>query len=155
MLVYRATSELYAKDLSGTGAKLAGGRWNSRGIPALYASESRALCQLEVLVHINLKQMPDDLVLLSLHVPDYLPVRTITLRELSSGWDAFPPDPFTRELGDELLRDPDCCVFRVPSSVVPEEYNYVLNPASKAFHEIEIADERELGLDRFFFPKPK
>lgn len=155
MLVFRATSGQFAKDLSGTGAKLAGGRWNSPGIPALYASQSRALCQLEVLVHIDLKRMPSDLVLLSIQVPDYIPVRTITLRELSSGWDASPPDPFTRELGDELLRDRDCCVFRVPSSVVPEEHNFVFNPASRHFHEIKIVDERPLGLDRFFFPKPE
>ena len=70
MIVYRIGKKKYAGDLSGRGAQLAGGRWNRKGIPAIYTSESRALSLLEVAVHVPLGIVPESFVLITLDVPD-------------------------------------------------------------------------------------
>ena len=77
--VYRITSTRYSRDLSGTGARLHGGRWNPKGISVVYSAESRALATVEYLVHVPLSLVPRDLSLVTLHIPDRMSCKTMAI----------------------------------------------------------------------------
>jgi RES domain-containing protein len=106
-------------DLSGEGARLYGGRWNSPGRPLVYAAETAALAVLEVRVHLDLAWdvLPNDYVLVAINlgtlVPEELP--------------ALPDDP--RAVGDAWIRAARSALLRVPSLIVPESSNLLINPA--------------------------
>ena len=69
MIVYRLAKSKFAKDLSGRGAEIAGGRWNSKGVRMVYASASRALCTTEIAVHTPLGNVPTDYQIISIIIP--------------------------------------------------------------------------------------
>jgi RES domain-containing protein len=118
---------------SGKGAGLYGGRWNSKGTPVLYMSESRALAVLEVLVHLA-AELPDRYVLGGADIPPDLEVETISENDLPSGWrSALPSEQSsTRKIGDEWVRSCQSAVVSVPSVIVAER-NFLLNPVHPQF----------------------
>ena len=75
--VYRITKDRYANDLSGNGARLYGGRWNSKGVPVVYAGEHRSLCLLEFLVHVPPDVLPSDMSMVTIRIPGGLPLYEI------------------------------------------------------------------------------
>lgn len=81
MIVYRITRSAH-QEIDAEGARRSGGRWNSPGTLAVYASSTRALAVLEYLVHIDVEEVPDDIVLLSLEVQDDLPVASYVAESL-------------------------------------------------------------------------
>ena len=85
MEVFRLSKAQYASDLTGTGAKLAGGRWNRAGVAVLYTSSSRALATLEVLVHIPAFYVPFDYVLSSIWIPDDS-IQVLDIKLLPADW---------------------------------------------------------------------
>ncbi len=127
MIVYRVTREKYARDFSGEGARLYGGRWNHILTPCVYTSESRALAILEFSVNTELIRVPPDLVIITLEVPqdNFMQVKR---NRLPPDWFANPITIATQNLGTLVLNDSEISVFGVPSSVVHEEWNYILNP---------------------------
>jgi RES domain-containing protein len=127
MVVFRVTREKYAGDLTGEGARKNGGRWNHMLTPCLYTSESRALAILEFSVNTELSRVPPDLVMLTLEVPEdnFMQIRR---EKLPPNWFANPFTDATQNLGTLILNEADVCVLSVPSSVVHEEWNYLLNP---------------------------
>ena len=82
MHVFRITKTLYSWDLSGTGARLHGGRWNPKGISVVYTAESRALATVEYLVHVPLSLIPRDLQMVTVHIPDWITPKTIAMADL-------------------------------------------------------------------------
>jgi RES domain-containing protein len=136
--VYRITRAPYA-DLTGEGARLAGGRWNRAGRAAVYASESRALAILESLVHVQPHRLPSDLVLLRVAIPEQLRRESWSLAELPEGWREIGADA-ALDRGDAWLRQGSAAVLRVPSVLVPEEYNVVLNPAHPEHSRIRVME---------------
>ncbi|MCH8558207.1 MAG: RES family NAD+ phosphorylase [Balneolia bacterium] len=149
MELFRVATEKWAEDLSGEGARLYGGRWNHKGTPALYCSQNRSLCTLEVLVHVKLNNIPKDLMLVTIYVPDDAEIRALGRYELPQGWDDYPYDSFTQDTGSSLLKTGESLGIRVPSSVVPQEHNVILNPRHKDFSRIMVTDIAPLGLSRF------
>ena len=127
MVVYRIANCNYAADLSGTGARLYGGRWNSEGKAMLYTASSRALAVLEVLVHLNTLIVPNNFCLTEIEVPDN-DIFSLDETLLPSNWRDISPPLMLRELGDEFLKKRGHLLLKVPSSIVPAEYNYLLNP---------------------------
>lgn len=127
MVVFRVTREKYAKDLTGEGARKNGGRWNHILTPCLYTSESRALAILEFSVNTELSRIPPDLVMLTLKVPEdnFMQIRR---DKLPPNWHVNPFPDATQNLGTLILNESDLSVLAVPSSVVHEEWNYILNP---------------------------
>ena len=132
MVVFRiATSaaSYRADDMSGMGAKIDGGRWNEQGIAALYTSENRALACLETVVHLNAGGLPLNRYLVKVTIPDDVwrareEVDTITL----VGWDAEPSSIVSISYGTNWLRAARSAVLVVPSVIVPEEKNILINP---------------------------
>ena len=120
-----------ADGLSGAGAKITGGRWNSPGRAVLYCSSSIALAALETIVHLSQGALPLDRFLVRVTIPDKLwqARETLTLAAAPVAWDALPAGPASKRYGDEWLDQSRSAVLEIPSIVVPEEYNVLLNPS--------------------------
>lgn len=129
MLVYRISSTKYANDLSGTGAGLYGGRWNPRGVSLLYTASSISLACLEYMAH-NFHVMQTTTMCLSkIEIPDDSSIQEIPKNELPKDWREKSYEPFTtQQLGLAFSEHAQDYVLKVPSAIVPDEYNYLLNP---------------------------
>lgn len=141
MIVFRVGKTQYAKDIDGIGAKLFGGRWNHQGIPCIYTASSRALAILEYSVNINIEFVPRALSITTFEIDEKL-IEEIERKNLPGNWFDTPAPTSTKDFGTELLQS-GIPIVRFPSCVVPEEYNYVLNPSftEKKFMKIvEIKD---------------
>lgn len=133
-----------ASALSGEGARLHGGRWNPPGWRCVYAAESRALAVLEMLVHLTGATRSLSYRLLTLEFDDSLVGRSAPL---PSGWDQHPAGSASQNIGLEWLRSARSAALRVPSVLLPEEGNFLINPSAPGFEEIRITEEREFQLD--------
>ncbi len=125
------TRSYTADDLSGTGAKNTGGRWNSPGNPLVYASGSRALACLETLVHLGSGGLPLNRYLVRIDIPDdvWNKRQELDLCTAPVGWDALPQGMTSLNIGDAWLAGKATAILLVPSIVVPEEPNILINPA--------------------------
>lgn len=119
-----------ADDLSGTGAKITGGRWNAAGDALVYTSETQALACLETVVHLNAGGLPLNRYLVAVTIPDavWAAARTETPESLPVGWDADPPGRASIQFGSAWIRSGASALLRVPSVIVPDEYNVLINP---------------------------
>lgn len=134
----------------GDGARLYGGRWNSPGHPVVYVSESRALATLEVLAGLRQPGVMPAYVLIRVDVPEAI-VSDLDV-ELPSDWKAAPPTHSTQRLGDVWLGTQRSATLRVPSVVVPDEFNYLLNPVHRDFKSIRIGVPEVLHFDPRLLP---
>jgi len=150
MLVYRLVHAPYREDISGFGAFLFGGRWNSKGVYALYTSEHISLAALEIVVNYDRSQykMLPEYYLLTLRVPESRMVR-IQQHVLKEKW--IEDVEYTRFMGDQFLLQQSHLALRLPSAVIPEESNLLLNPQHPDFRKIKITDSRPYGLDNRLF----
>jgi len=140
VLLYRIGKTNRIRDLSGEGARLYGGRWNPKGMPALYTSDSTALATLETLVHSPLHLMPKNRSLVTLELPADLEVLTLPSKELPAKWWVNPAPPQLAQIGQKWLEQQLGVALVVPSSVTPagEGRNYILNPQHPDFKHVEI-----------------
>jgi RES domain-containing protein len=124
------TKDFEADDLSGAGAKATGGRWNAPGIPMLYCAESRALACLETMVHLNASGLPLNRYLVEIEVPDdaWTAARVESPATLKVGWDAAPAGRVSIDLGSDWARSKSALLLLVPSAIIPEERNILVNP---------------------------
>jgi len=136
VLAWRLCREPFAT-LDGEGARLYGGRWNSPGRPLVYAASTAALTVLEVRVHLDLPPdlLPDDYVLVTIDL-DGLAAEDVA---------TMPADP--RAFGDDWLRIQRTPVLRVPSAIVPESQNVLLNPVHPDASRASVAASRRFAFD--------
>lgn len=119
-----------AADLSGKGAERSGGRWNRRGLPVVYAASSIALACLETVVHLNAGRLPLQRYLIRIDIPDDLAVAAeLVATQKLPGWDALPPGNVSLDYGDDWLKRKRSALLIVPSVIVPDEANILINPA--------------------------
>lgn len=123
-----------------------GGRWNNVGTSAVYLSAHLSLCALEILVHADPADLPDH-VAIPVDVPTGLSIEDVDPAKLSSRWRDELSPPELRDFGDEWVRDGRSLLLRVPSVVVPDEYNYVLNPAHGEIAKLKIGEARAFSFD--------
>lgn len=125
------TPDYTADDLSGKGAEKTGGRWNRPGLPAVYTASNIALAALETLVHLQLLGLPLNRYLVRIDVPDDLWIARARLpaTTLPVGWDALPAGKVSLDVGDAWIKGMNSTLCDVPSVIVPEESNVLLNPA--------------------------
>ena len=145
MILYRIVKCSYADDLSGTGARLYGGRWNSEGKAAVYLASSASLAVLEVLVHLPPLMIPEDYCLVEIEVPDS--VTEITIKDLPINWKDVSPPNSLKLIGDGFLQKQAHLLMKVPSSIVPMEYNYLLNPLHKDIKNVKIINKEPFNFD--------
>ena len=131
MRVYRIEREKYLETtLKGVGATLTEDyRWNSLNTYLVYTAESRALAILEVSVHIDLSEdLPSDRCFVEIDIPDDIEIAALKIDALPQNWDSKPPEFETQYIGDDFVIQNNAAVLKVPSSIVPPEYNYLINP---------------------------
>lgn len=151
MRVYRITARAYRDaPLSGMGAALTGGRWNSRGTRMGYAAQYRSLALLEMLVHVQRTSVPGDRVMVAIEVPDEA-IQTAT--DLPAGWDRLPYAPAVQAAGDAWARSRASLALRVPSAIVKDEWNLLVNPLHERMPEIRVEACETLVLDDRLFPR--
>lgn len=148
MQLYRITQEKYADDLSGNGARIFGGRWNSEGLFAVYTSSSRSLALLETLAHTPTKMLGEKIyMLITLSIPDSIEPEELDKNKLTAGWDAPDTRPLTKKLGDNFLRSKNGLLLLVPSVLIPEENNFLLNPLHQDMKKIKLIHRRRIHFD--------
>lgn len=150
MELYRISKKKYINDLSGTGAKLAGNRWNSKGTAVVYTSASLSLCTLECLVHFPPAYVPDDYAYAQLFCPDDSLLKIAT-DALPARWKLQADDARTKHLGDDFVREQKFLCMKVPSAIVSTEFNYVLNPTHPYFSAIKVLDIEDFVFDNRLF----
>ena len=149
MTVYRITNTAYSGDLNGTGAKLMGGRWNSGGLPVLYTAGHISLAVLEMLVNTNFKDYAISLDLVYIKLPEQQKTTIIEPGKLKKNWQS--DYGYTRFLGDALLTEKESLLIKVPSAVIPEEFNYLANPLHPDFRKISIIKIKSFRPDERLF----
>jgi len=151
MIVYRLAKAKFSHELSGKGAEKSGGRWNSRGVSMIYASDSRALCTTEVAVHLPLGLLPADYKIITIEIPDSIKVLVLPIRKLPADWKSIPHSGSTQEIGDDFIRQNKAAVLKVPSAVVQGDFNLLFNPNHKDFTQIRIKKVEDFGFDSRLF----
>ena len=117
-----------ATAFDGQGARRYPGRWNHKGTPIIYCASSLALASLEFFVHLDPDDWPDDLVSLSAEVPDDLLTDAVDPKTLPSGWSKIPAPVELQDLGTEWVKSSRGVALIVPSAIIPNERNVLLNP---------------------------
>lgn len=151
MIVYRLCKKKFKDDLSGKGAELAGGRWNSKGTVMLYTCESRALCTTEIAVHSPLGIMPTDYWLISIEFPDKIEMLELDPASLPKDWKSFPHPHSTQVIGDRFIKEGKQLVMKAPSAVVQGDYNYLFNPSHLLFSQVKILHAESFAFDERLF----
>lgn len=145
MLIYHLGVTSYARQLTGEGAKLYGGRWNLQGIPCLYAGETKSLCALEYAANVLLENMPADLSFTTYEIPDNS-WTSFSPKDLPVDWKETPPPESTQTLGSKLLQNR--LAIRVPSAIIPSEFNFVINPLHADFKKVRIKEVEPFSFDK-------
>lgn len=148
MITHRLCRERYAKSsLRGEGARLYGGRWNPRGERLVYTSSSLPLAALEAFVHFSSSILPRDYVHVAIEIPDSLEVETWIASSLPADWASTPPPSALAELGRQWIVAARAAVLRVPSAVVNEDLNVLINPAHPDAAKITIQKMKAFSFD--------
>jgi RES domain-containing protein len=145
-LAYRIGRSAFGA-LVGAGPRRYGGRWNSPGTAVVYAAGTASLAALELLVHLDPADAPDDLLLMTLEIPDGVSRESVDQRRLAAQWAQGTTPPACRALGDAWLAAGQSCVLSVPAAPMPEERNYLLNPAHADFAMVTVTSERRFRFD--------
>jgi RES domain-containing protein len=153
MIVYRLSKATFADDLSGKGAEKSGGRWNSKGTPMVYSCASRALCTTEIAVHTPLGNLPTDYKLISIEIPDFVYIPEILHKELPFDWNSVPHSHSTQLIGDRFIMAGKHAVLKVPSVVVQDEFNYLINPELIKTNNIQVKIIQNFDFDVRLFKR--
>jgi RES domain-containing protein len=146
--VWRICRKAHAADpLGGRGGLYAPGRWHQQGVRIVYTSATLSLAALELLVHVDRDLLPSDLVQIEIDLPDDLPMEQIKAGRLPSGWRRYPAPAALQRMGAAFIERGKTAVLRVPSAVIPDEDNLLLNSAHPAIERLKIAGRRAFVLD--------
>jgi RES domain-containing protein len=131
----------------GEGARLAGGRWNHRGVAVVYTSATLSLAALEYFVNLEFATAPSDLVAIPAGIPDGISRTEIGDSALPSNWRAYPAPDRLADIGSAWTASDRSAVLIVPSAVIPTERNYVLNPGHPEFRAIRVGTAEPFTFD--------
>lgn len=147
MELYHLGKTRFAHQLTGEGAKLHGGRWNLIGSPCLYTSESKALSVLEYAANVSLEEMPSSLSITIYTLPDKS-WKEFQVEELPDNWRQVPAPEATKEWGSHHLQEANYLALKIPSVIIPSEFNFILNPLHADFKKIKIKEVHSFSFDR-------
>ena len=147
--LFRIARKEFIRDLSGAGSRVYGGRWNRKGTALVYTSQSRALAALEYLVHVPMALAPAGLSILRIDVTDELAakVKTVDTASLPRNWRGHPPPQDLAAIGTKWALSKETLLLRVPSAVVEDEFNVLINPAHPEFERIRPHRPKPFVLD--------
>jgi RES domain-containing protein len=145
MKVYRISKCEYINDLNGTGAAWFGGRWNSKGTYILYTAATPSLALLESVVHIsNIPAAGYCMIILDIPTDSIL---EIDINNLPANWQRHPSPAILRKTGDQFVLQNKYLALKLPSAIMPEDFNYLINPAHPDFKKIKVISKRKVPID--------
>lgn len=147
MFLYRVCHNRYRNDLTGNGAKIHGGRWNSPGFPVVYTSSAKSLAVLECLTNTPVVVLQNNFVVLTIEAQGEFSIDGIIPKNLPANWRQFPAPEYLARLGNRWLERGVNLLLEVPSVVIPSEYNYLINPLHPDAGKVKIFATEELLLD--------
>lgn len=133
--------------MDGEGARRAGGRWNNPGTAVVYTSSTLSLAALEYLVHIDIEDAPGDLIAMQIEAPDDVPIEKVAADGLPDFWRREPRHRACVEIGERWLAQGQMLALRVPSAVIPEEANWLINPAHSDAGRLRVMSARRFTFD--------
>ncbi len=136
-----------ARAFDGEGARLFGGRWSSPGVPVVYVSSTRALAALELAVHLDRSALLASFVLIPCEFDETL-VAKLDAAALPKQWRRYPPLPELAAIGDGWVKQAQSAVLSVPSAIISDETNYLLNPAHPDFSRIRVGKALAFEFDQ-------
>jgi len=144
IISYRVVKEKYLDSaFDGEGARLYGGRWNSKGMPVVYTSDSLALCSFEIFVHLPSYRLLADYIYITVMFNSNL----VTEVSLIDGWNERPISKASQALGDQWMKKDQSLILRVPSVLMPDGYNYLININHPDFDKMKIGIPQPLQFD--------
>jgi RES domain-containing protein len=142
---YRLIKEKHLNSaFDGEGSRLYGGRWNSKGTPVVYTSDSLALCSLEIIVHLPSYQLLKKYFYIKISFDSDL----ISDASLADGWDSRPVSKISQSIGDKWIKEKQTPVLRVPSVLMPDGNNYLINKDHPDANKVEIGKPVLLNFDQ-------
>ncbi len=145
MELYRLGACHYADNLSGEGARIYGGRWNSEGVPAVYFASSRALAVLEVLVHLPTGLLPSNFCMTNFTLDSSFV--ELKAEDLPAKWQSYPFGKQTQMLGNRFFKENTALLLKVPSAIVSGDFNYVANPLHPCIKNIKLIEKVGFSFD--------
>ena len=147
MIVYRIDRLKRKNDLlSGVGAEKVGGRWNEIGTKAIYTSQNISLSYLEIVMHLDISEdLPDDRILVHIEIPDDIKIEEE--KKMPKNWNSFPYNSATQKVFSRFCKANKGAVLKVPSAIVPSEYNFIINPLHKDFSKIKVTKTERFVFD--------
>jgi len=139
-----------ATAFDGEGARLYGARWNSIGVPMVYAAENQSLAALEVRVHIDLTRMQRLYKCFAFAFDDHL-MKSLPARTLPTEWQEEPPTTSLQEIGDHWVKSADSVILAIPSAIIPGELNFLINPRHPDFKRLKISKPTDFAFDHRLF----
>jgi RES domain-containing protein len=151
MRFWRICRQRYAAEAAtGAGARLYGGRWNSRGASVVYASTSLALAAVETFVNLEPNSTPSDLVSIEGEIPEAVSIRRLDAASLPAAWRVSREESLKR-FGDDWIRRGETAALLVPSAAIHGEWNVLLNPAHGDFDKILFRSPEPFEFDARMF----
>ena len=145
MKLFRISKCNFINDLTGKGAALFGGRWNSKGIYILYTAATASLALLETIVHTS--TFPKEgFCILEIEIPENK-ILEIKEKQLPSDWRMLPAPARLRKIGDSFVRNREYLALKIPSVILPGEFNYLLNPEHPDFKKIRVIKTNKISVD--------
>jgi RES domain-containing protein len=147
MIVYRITKKEHAA-LDGMGGLFGPGRWHKKGNPVIYTSEHASLAAWEKIVHVaSFENLPDDLLLIKIEIPGSIEIQKVPKKILVPGWNDFPYSSETINFGTSFLRKKEYLALKVPSVIIPNEFNVILNPLHPDIQKCKIISSAPFVFD--------
>jgi RES domain-containing protein len=151
MKIWRICRARFAGEaFSGLGARRFGGRWNSPGVPMVYASTSLALAAIELFVHLEPNLQPDDMVAIAATLPSGEPALSLEPDALPRNWWTDDIEAL-RKLGDQWISEERSLAMKVPSAALRTEWNVLVNPKHPAATKIDVEEPQEFHFDARMF----
>lgn len=149
MIIFRLARAKYKDQLSGKGAAIKGGRWNSPGFELVYCSTNRSLAMAEVVVHLTVATLPKDYFMLEIELPANIKYKTVN--HLPEDWNKFPHSSICRSIGDQFILENSDLILQVPSAVTEGDFNILINPSHRLFPKVNIKSAKAFPFDRRLF----
>lgn len=147
MVFYRFGLKKFIFDLSGQGAKIYGGRWNSVGNAMLYTSCTPSLSMLEFACNASGIAKTNQTSLLTLKLEAKVRIETLTINDLPDNWQQVPAPDSLKMIGNNWIKSNKTLALKVPSAIMPLEYNLLINPLHKDFSKLVIENVVDMNID--------
>ncbi len=145
MFIYRICLSKWTAELKASGLPA---RWNSKGKLVIYTAENRSLACLENLVHRSGLGNNELYKILVISIPDDIKISEVTQKQLPQKWREYSNYSLCQKIGDQWVDNLSSCILKVPSSIIPQEYNFLINTLHKEFGRIKIETQEDFNFDR-------